>query len=87
MSLKISMTLESYDEQHVGRKLDFRCRCELAAYHIRKQTFGSKEPTSPFFGIAAKVYFREQIDMNLKSRLSSADVTHIHPMLARQHET
>ena len=25
MSLKISMTLESYDKQHVGREEDFRC--------------------------------------------------------------
>ena len=25
MSLRISMTLESYDEQHVGRRADVRC--------------------------------------------------------------
>ena len=25
MSLRISMTLESYDKQHVGREEDFRC--------------------------------------------------------------
>jgi hypothetical protein len=29
MSLRISMTLESYDEQHVGRIAAVRCKCKI----------------------------------------------------------
>jgi hypothetical protein len=32
MSLRISMTLESYDEQHIGWEPDFRYRCIMAGY-------------------------------------------------------
>ena len=37
MSLRMSMTLESYDEQHVGRIADLRCECEIWSVHAKSR--------------------------------------------------